>query len=161
MNKILHPGEDRKIKKSDREWEIKDGTYKHLIYFDEPILFTGINPNNQKIIGSSIDYFYTENINAYFHAVVSNFNYKAFMNGEISLARIYERAHRLFVVHYTDDHSGEEPMLTVVYQVKWEDIPEEYRPTKDSFFIFNSPKTKTVEQGNEQLKLARQQRDAA
>lgn len=102
-----------------------------ILLFDEvPILFTGISKYNSHIIGISIDEDTEAGLEWYFHLVVTDEDYFSYTHRQVSYLSLLERASVLYVIE--KDVRGDRDVT--VYQIAFEDVPEDYRPLPSSFF---------------------------
>lgn len=106
---------------------IADG-YTVLHYDQEPILFTGFNNKNSRIIGSAVETNYELRYEIHFHTIVAQSVYKDFINKKISYRKILSDSGFLFAVKSSFDETSVE-----VYAVNFEEIPEKFLPSPDSF----------------------------
>ncbi len=98
-----------------------------ILHFDEfPILYCGNNNFGNKIIGSLADE--GKNIFRFFHTVISNETLNQFINKEISYLDIIKNSNSTFIL---DKDINEK--LIAVYQVTFQEIPEDYLPLSSSF----------------------------
>jgi hypothetical protein len=97
-----------------------DRDYEDLLFYDYPILFTGVNSLSDRIIGSFVEH--KNGIESHLHAVVDEKTFSSFINRKISYPQVLQRAYHLFLLHWT----GEEH--PTVYWLNYDEIPEVYRP---------------------------------
>jgi hypothetical protein len=95
-----------------------------VLHFDEmPILFTGVNRYDSRIIGSSVEEDFDRKIARYFHVVISADDYTAFRRGRVSYRDLIDRSPAVFVIDESFD--GTERTVCVI---RPSEIPDEYRP---------------------------------
>jgi hypothetical protein len=97
-----------------------DRDYEDLLLYDFPVLFTGMNRLNGRVVGSLVEN--VKSFESYLHSIVDENLFVGFLRREISYLELLERAYLLFLLHWT----GEE--TPTVYPLNYSDIPEAYKP---------------------------------
>lgn len=105
-----------------------ESDYDELLFAEVPILFTGKNADGECIVGSSVDEYYEEGIERYFHIIVSPFVFEQFKNRTVPYLDLLKTDDDIYVV----DKECLSDKVKISY-VKFEDIPTEYHPFPDSF----------------------------
>lgn len=103
---------------------IEGDTYKTLLADSEPILWTGLNSEGQRIIASYFDGNTNKQLDLY--CIVDENTYKNFLNGEISLRSIYENSQDLYIVRSIKDSHK-------VFKINIKILPQELLPSEKSF----------------------------
>lgn len=106
---------------------IVDG-YQDLLFTDQPILFTGFNSGDQRVIGSLAEQSIDGKVSRFFHAFVSETEFGDFIRRKNTYRELLEKVGSLFVIDQRFDGSN-----TQIYHIDFSDIPETYRPTADSY----------------------------
>ncbi len=112
-------------------WEIVTD-YEDLLFYDEPILWTGKNVFGTRVLASSIDEDDKKKIEQHFYILVDDEVYEKFIKKEIDYLSILKNA----------SYKGLLFLIERQYQNKWIDsfyiklseIPKEYLPLKDSYY---------------------------
>lgn len=112
------PEQSRAITKIDAALIERD--YEDLLFYDFPILFTGINSLNNRILGSLVEH--KDGLESYLHSVIDEKTYSDFINRKISYPQVLQLAANLYLLHWT----GEE--TPTVFWLNYGDIPESYKP---------------------------------
>ncbi|WP_437538180.1 hypothetical protein WME79_19765 [Sorangium sp. So ce726] len=100
-----------------------------VLHFDEvPILFTGVNRYQSRIIGSSVEEDVDARVERFFHVIVPVDTYSLFMHRKISYRNIILNAGRVFVIDRAFDQSRCD-----VYLVGVDRIPDDYLPSEESY----------------------------
>ncbi len=116
------PDKSKSLVKKDAA--LIDRDYEDLLFLDFPILFTGINGLNDRIVGSFVE---SQNgVESYLHSVVDDKTYSKFISREITYPQLLEKAYHLFLLHWT----GEE--TPSVFLLNYNDIPESYKPDESA-----------------------------
>ncbi len=117
------PSKSKSISKNDVAIIKRD--YQDLLFYDFPILFTGFNSLNDRIVGSFVE---NENgIESYLHSVVSAKIFSDFINQKINYPQLLERSQLLFLLHWTDED------IPAVYWLNYNEIPDDYLPDAQAF----------------------------
>lgn len=98
-----------------------------VLFEDVPVLFTGRNSCGQPIIGSSIDEDGARGIEWYFHLIVTEAEFAAYIGGQVAYRQLLENSSQVFAV-------GKQADATQIYRVNFADVPEAYKPLVNSFF---------------------------
>jgi hypothetical protein len=102
-----------------------------ILHFDEiPILFTGMNRFGNRIIGSSVDEDYTVGFERYFHIILDAADYTAFLRRRKSYRSLLQEAKPIFVLDMLFEEGSKTP---TIYQLTFEEIPDDYKPLQDSY----------------------------
>jgi len=102
---------------------------KTLIFDDEPILYVGKNRYGNYIIGSSVDEDRENRVEWFFHTVITFDDYQRFLRKEITYLDMLKDNNNIFIIEKSFDNS-----FVKVFPIDFFEIPEDYRPTSDSFF---------------------------
>lgn len=102
--------------------------YVDLLYYDGPILYTGLNSQRFRVIGSSVDENFEAKIERHFRVLVSDADYSKFINQAIAYVDVLKIAESVFVVDYSFDGKSRS-----MYLIDANEIPVEYLPAPDSF----------------------------
>lgn len=123
----MFPLPSNKIKR--RKLPIITGNY-HVVLFEEvPILFTGSNSFGGYIVGSSIEEDYSQSKEWYLHVVVTKDEFLGYTQGQITYRQLLDQAEIVYVLE-----KNVEPQKTIVYEFEWAEVPDEYKPSEDSYF---------------------------
>lgn len=114
-----------KSKRFPFDLTIIDSDYEDLLFYDYPVLFTGRNNLEDRIIGSFVEH--QKTYEAYLHSLVEEATYVSFINQRISYPEVLQQAELICLMHWT---GGEKP---VIYAVTYNDIPVKYRPDARAF----------------------------
>lgn len=100
-----------------------------VLHFDEfPILYIGTNKFNNKIIGSHLEED-DDNQSIYtLHTILTNKQYHQFVNRKISYLNLLQNSNSITIVK--KDFSFK---IQKSYDIKFSDIPDDYRPTQESY----------------------------
>jgi hypothetical protein len=112
------PKKTRPLLKTDAA--VIDRDYEDLLYYDFPVLFTGINRLNERVVGSLVEN--VKSFESYLHSIVDEKLYVRFLRREISYLKLLEDAYLLFLLHWTGEKTP------TVYPLNYTDIPEAYKP---------------------------------
>ena len=108
-------------------WDIVEDYTVLLSEGDKDILYHGINRQGKIVLGSSMDEDYSLGIDADFRCLVSEPDFQKFVEGYINYPSLMRKSRRLYLVHTLK-------FVAVVYQISFDDIPTEYRPTEQAFY---------------------------
>lgn len=95
---------------------------------ENDMLYTGSNKYGNRILAAIVAEDDEQNFLRYFHALVTDKLYYAFLNKQVTLLSILENVESFFVVDF--DHNNNEINHAVA---SLEEIPIEYRPKPDSY----------------------------
>jgi len=112
------PKKTRPLLKTDAA--LIDRDYEDLLFYDFPVLFTGINRLNERVVGSLVED--VKRFESYLHSIIDEKLYIGFLRREISYLELLERAYLLFLLHWTGEKTP------TVYPLNYTDIPEAYKP---------------------------------
>ncbi len=110
-----------------------------LVDYDEhpdglPILSTGFNPAGERIIQSSIDEDETNTLYWFFQVFPTDDVYAKWRGGAVSWRAVLEASPQVFVCKAVSEcGSPRVAYFVAAYLVRWEDVPEDYRPSGKSF----------------------------
>jgi len=100
-----------------------------------PILFSGTNVYGNRLLGSSVDEDYDNNIERFFVVVIRDKMYIDFINNSITYLDILKQSKPIFVIDKVMDSDCVE-----IFGLDFHDIPEDYLPSELSFCPeFNLP----------------------
>ena len=117
----------KKARLVDTTDPIITANYHALLADDVDILFVGENVAGQKVIGSSVEYDKRWHADRYFHVIVTDQEMSNYRSGATSYREILEAARPLYVVDRSSTGCR-------VYSYLLSEIPEEYYPTRDTYF---------------------------
>lgn len=112
------PDKSKSFAKNETALIVRD--YQDIIFYDFPILFTGINGLNDRIVGSFVEN--ENNTESYLHSVVSTKTFSRFVHQKINYGQLLKEAQLLFSVYWTGEKYPN------VYWLNYEDIPSDYLP---------------------------------
>lgn len=98
-----------------------------LLSDENPILYTGTNQYGNRILGIIVEESEEDYTVRYFHIIINDDTYYAFINHEITLRKIIETAGIIFIMDYNGGKLIDNNLVTL------EDIPKDYLPLEDSF----------------------------
>jgi hypothetical protein len=101
--------------------------YLELVADENPILYTGTNQYGNRILGVIVEESEEDFSVRYFHIILNDDSYYAFINREISLRKIVESANIIFVLDYKGDELIDNNLVAL------DEIPVDYLPLEDSY----------------------------
>lgn len=108
--------------------------YKCLHHDDADIVFTGLNIDNEIIIGSIIEEDDERKIIKEFRLIVDNITLDNFINRKICYLDVLKRAIDIYIVDISFlDHSAKKP--NKITKIDFESIPKDILPLDNSFLI--------------------------
>lgn len=110
--------------------------YRNLLYDEIPVLFIGSNATGQKIVGSSVDEDYHVGFERYMHVVLTDEDFERYITRAITYRALLEQSDYVFIVNKFV--RGDEP---IIYRIKFSEVPEDHRPTSDTFIPLLKRKT--------------------
>jgi hypothetical protein len=117
------PNPSKLLKRADVALISRD--YEDLLFYNYPILFTGLNNINDRILASFVEN--KEGVESYLHSIIDEKTYSSFINRKINYPQVLKEAHQLFLVHWTGE------ITPTVYWQNYEDIPDIYHPNELAF----------------------------
>ncbi len=102
--------------------------YEDLVYYDHPILFTGKNVHGVRIVECTIDESIEEGWETHFCLIVDDTFYDDLIKDKITLRKLIEGYNIIYI-----KKCFWEAELFEIYATPFDDIPDEYLPTKDSY----------------------------
>ncbi|MFC1732090.1 hypothetical protein ACFL6I_17430 [candidate division KSB1 bacterium] len=90
----------------------------------EPIVFTGMNVLNNRVIGSFVERRFEERSNRYLYAIISDKTYVDYIHRNIHYREVLNQAKLLFIIDKPFDPQTE----IRASQIEYNDIPDEYLP---------------------------------
>ena len=100
-----------------------------VLHFDEaPVLFSGVNRLGTRVIGSLIQNDYSNNKDYFFHVIVDDGAYAAFINQKLTYRDVLASARPVFIVE-----KNLESDEVAIYHYSLTDIPVEWLPTTLSY----------------------------
>ena len=105
-----------------------DGEQEDLEFYDLPILFTGFNALESRVLGSFVGIDRAKRAETYFHAIVDEGSYIRFVNRRQNYPETLRNAYYLYLVQWL---KGSEAPL--VYEITFNEIPERYRPKEEGY----------------------------
>ena len=112
------------------DWKIVTN-YEELYFYEIPMLFTGFNKKNQRIMASSVYEDFENKIERFFYIIISEPLFEKFLQQKITLLQILQNNQPFFVVDEAFDRSK-----STVYNVNHNDIPPKYLPLEDSYYPY-------------------------
>lgn len=100
---------------------------KALLFYDFPLVYVGENKYGNIVIGYWVGYDEEDDIERYYHVIVSPDTYSKYEKKEITLLDIF-KTHTIYIMDYKPDGSYS------VYIASIDDIPDLYLPTDESYF---------------------------
>jgi hypothetical protein len=113
------PDNVRRLNRSDVA--IISHDYEELLFHDFPVLFTGKNELNERLVCSFVER--SGALESYLHSVIDEKAYSSFVNQRINYSEVLQNAKYLFAVHWSDQAGPN------VYWLNYQDIPDNYRPS--------------------------------
>ncbi len=104
------------------------GGYQVLHFDEDPILFGGLNRFGGRVVGTLIQSDYKNKKDYYFHVVVDDGTYAAFINQKFTYLDILASARPVFVIEKDLENDKD-----TVYHYDLADIPTDYRPSAFSY----------------------------
>lgn len=101
-----------------------------LIYDEYPILFTGLNKNGYRVIGSYLnhDQESDDDIIYFAHLSISTSAFDSFLSKKITCRELFEVTEEVYILEKNYDENKE-----VYYTIPLSDFPDNYYPAIDSF----------------------------
>ena len=99
-----------------------------ILWHDGPILWVGKNKYGNWVLAVSVDEDYEKKIERHFALHILDWMYKAYKKGEYTYRHFMQCMNQVYTIDVSWE-TGEE----IVYELRFNDIPEDYLPTKDSF----------------------------
>jgi len=99
-----------------------------LHYDQEPILFTGFNRKNNRILGSSVETNYKDKYELHFHSIIEENVYNDFIAKKITYQKILSDTGFIFAIKSSFDNTD-----IKVYGISYESIPKKFIPSSDSY----------------------------
>lgn len=103
--------------------------YMNILFDEEPILFSGTNKYGNLILGSFVDEDDSALFYRFFHTIIDEKTYIAFLNKKITYLEILKKEDLSI---YVVDKSYENTILNI-YPIEISEIPSEYIPLENSF----------------------------
>lgn len=107
---------------------IKD--YEDILYYDRPILYSGLNKYNQRVLALFVKYIENEEINIFM--LIDEKDYDMFLRKEIKFNDLAKKTKNIYIVkNYIMYGCGR---IKFSYKkVKYKNIPKEYLPVEINF----------------------------
>ena len=102
--------------------------YSILHYDEEPILFSGLNRYNTRVIASSVDKDTRNKKEIFFYTLIDEVSYTDFVKGKVSYRDILSKSESIFLLQSSFNNESRS-----VYLISFHDIPEKYIPLEDSY----------------------------
>lgn len=100
-----------------------------VLHFDErPILFAGKDNEKKMIVASALDENLENRIFRYIYAYIFIDDYGRFLDGLISYRELLKFSYSILITDLYEDRD-----VTETYNIKFDDLPDIYKPTEDSF----------------------------
>jgi hypothetical protein len=105
-----------------------DANYIELLVDDDPMLYTGTSGFGNRIIGSIIEDNRTEKVLKYFHVIVNDFLFEAFLKEKLSLKELFDKVGYVYILtfHYDGNLEG-------VYGLNIANVPKAWLPLENSY----------------------------
>ena len=113
-------------RKSDTPFPLIVSERMDILVDEVPILFTGINSQGNRILGSFVEADYRKGVELYLHAVIDWETYASFTNRKINYPAVLQKAELLYLVF---SRAGKKEVLPIQFA----DLPEIYRPLGSAF----------------------------
>lgn len=121
--------EDRFLFTSDDDLLLIDDEYEDIHFDEVPILFTGLNRYDSRILGSSVGEDRKLQVERYLHVLTAPEDYIRFVQGTISYREIVLNSKVVFVIDESYDRTKR-----TIYAIRPTQIPSEYVPLPTSFY---------------------------
>ena len=116
-------------KHADRFLPLIDGEPRVLLFDVVPILFTGKNKYGNYNIGSSVDEHCENDVERYFHIIVSRSDFRDYHAQKISYLDLLKASPTIYLVDKYNE-TGEQKVSNLTFS----EIPKEYVPTSQTYF---------------------------
>jgi len=105
-----------------------ESEYRVVHFDEEPILYSGKNKYGNRVLGLLVGDDYEENLERSFHVIVTKKQYIDFILKKVTFLELMRHSVPIFIIdyNYVEDN-------TVIYDVEFQDIPESYLPSDESF----------------------------
>ena len=101
--------------------------YLELAADENPILYTGTNEYGNRILGVIVEESEEDFTVRYFHIIINDDTYYAFINKKLSLRKIIEQSKIIFVLDFNGGQLIDNNLISL------EEIPNDYLPLEDSY----------------------------
>lgn len=101
--------------------------YLEIAADENPILYTGTNDYGNRILGVIVEESEEDFTVRYFHMIINDDTYYAFINKELSLRKIIEQTKIIFVLDFNGGLLIDNNLISL------EEIPSDYLPLEDSY----------------------------
>jgi hypothetical protein len=114
-------------RKSNSDLPIISANYFVLLQDENPIIYTGTNSYGNRILGVIVEESETDFTTRFFHIIISNKQYYAYLEKQIALRDLLIETDPVFVIDFI---GGE---ITQKYSLPTSEIPADYLPLSNSY----------------------------
>lgn len=106
-------------------------TYEDLLYYDGPILWTGLNSMGQRVLASAVGS--DDGVVRDMSVILSEADWQAYTEGRVTYRTLLENANGIYILDWQDGRTACYLLMSLDL------VPEEYRPTHESFYPGRKP----------------------